>query len=300
MLHALLTLAGLALGQQTDTTVAVQPGTRLNVNNFGGEIVVRAWGGGGSENRVRVRASHSSRTRVDVSTGMQTVTVRAQGRRGTPQLTDMEITVPRGMPVNLSGTHTHITVEGVNADVSAETVEGDVSLVGGNGTVTLRSVEGAVTVRNARGRLDVASVDGEIRIGETSGEIIAETVDGDIVLERIDAAAVDANTVDGDVYYDGTIKDGGRYQFATHDGDISVTVPQRANVTVRVSTFDGEFDASFPVQITETRRRRFTFTLGSGSARLELESFDGDIMLRRPGEAPPRTDTHDTNRDHNQ
>jgi DUF4097 and DUF4098 domain-containing protein YvlB len=298
MLHVLVTLAGLAIVQQTqtDTTVAVQPGMRLSVNNFGGEIVVRAWG----ENRVRVRASHSSRTRVDVSTGMQTVNVRAQGRRGTPQLTDMEINVPRGMPVNLSGTHTHITVEGVNADVSAETVEGDVSLVGGNGTVTLRSVEGAVTVRGARGRLDVASVDGELQIGESSGEIVAETVDGDILLERIDAAAVDANTVDGDIYYDGTIKDGGRYQFTTHDGNISVTVPERANVTVRVSTFDGEFDTSFPVQITETRRRRFNFTIGSGSARLELESFDGDIKLRRPGEAAPPDASHDSDRDHDQ
>lgn len=64
-----------------------------------------------------------------------------------------------------------------------------------------------------------------------------------------------------------------------------MAIPDRANVTVSVASFEGEFDASFPVQITEQRKRRFSFTIGSGSARMELESFDGDIRLRRPGEA---------------
>ena len=286
MLLTLFSLASLALAQQTDTTIAVEPGTRLSVNNYGGEVVVRAW----AENRVRVRASHSSRTRVEIGRGSQSVTVRTEGYRGPPQLTDMEISVPRWMPLNLSGVYTHMTIEGMDANVAAETVEGDVSLVGGTGAVTIKSVEGEVTVRGAKGRVDVGSIEGEIRISETTAEIVAETVDGDIILQGIDAPAVDANTVDGDIYYDGAIKNGGRYRFASHDGDLTISVAERANVSVAVSTFDGEFDASFPVQITETRKRRFMFTIGNGSARLELETFDGDIRLRRPGQARPDRD----------
>jgi DUF4097 and DUF4098 domain-containing protein YvlB len=148
-------------------------------------------------------------------------------------------------------------------------------------------VEGEVSVRGSKGRVDVGSIEGEIRISETTAEIVAETVDGDIIMQGVDAAAVDANTVDGDIFYEGAIKDGGRYRFASHDGDLTVSVPERANASVAVSTFDGEFDASFPVQITETRKRRFTFTIGNGSARLELETFDGDIRLRRPGQVRP-------------
>lgn len=283
MLLTLFSLTSFALAQQTDTTVAVQPGSRLSVNNYGGEIVIRSW----AENRVRVRASHSSRTHVEVAVGSQAVTVRSQGRRGPPQLTDMEISVPRWMALNLNGVYTHISIEGMDANVAAETVKGDVSLVGGSGAVSLRSINGDVTVRSAKGRLDVGSVNGAIRIAETSAEIVAETVNGDIVLQGVDAPAADANTVNGDVYYEGAIKDGGRYRFTSHGGELTVGVPERANVTVVVSTFEGEFDASFPVQITETRRRRFSFTIGNGSARLELESFAGDIRLRRPGEARP-------------
>ena len=290
MLLTLVTLAGLSLAQQTDTTIAVQPGARLSVTNFGGEIVVQSW----AENRVRIRASHSSRTRVEISTGMQTVSVRTEGRRGPPQLTDMEITVPRTMPLNLNGTYTHITIEGVDATVAAETVEGDVSLVGGSGAVTLKSIEGGVTVRGAKGRVDVSSVEGDIRITETTAEIVAETIDGDIVMQGVNTSAVDASTVDGDIFYDGTTKDGGRYSFASHDGDLTVAVPEGANLTVVVSTFEGELDTSFPVPFTETKGRRFTFTIGKGTGRLELETFDGDIRLRRPGQV--RLEEHEGNR----
>ena len=92
------------------------------------------------------------------------------------------------------------------------------------------------------------------------------------------------NTVNGDVSYDGTIKDGGRYRFTTHDGDLRVSVPEKASVTVTVSTFDGDFSACFPVQLSRKSKHRFDLTIGAGSARVELESFNGDIHLCRPGQ----------------
>src|SRR5437773_2578433 len=43
MLTTLATLAALALAQQTDTTVPVRAGARLEISNFGGEIAVKTW-----------------------------------------------------------------------------------------------------------------------------------------------------------------------------------------------------------------------------------------------------------------
>jgi hypothetical protein len=58
------------------------------------------------------------------------------------------------------------------------------------------------------------------------------------------------------------------------------------NATVFVRTFQGDFTADFPVQLPEGQNprsgsKRFNFTLGSGSARIELQSFGGDIVLAR-------------------
>ncbi|HXL53994.1 MAG TPA: DUF4097 family beta strand repeat-containing protein [Gemmatimonadales bacterium] len=280
MLTTLGTLAALALTQQTDTTVPVRAGARLEVHNYGGEIAVKTW----SRNAVRVVADHSSRDRISVDASEQVVRVKTEpGRRGPSQI-DYAVTVPAWMALNLSGVYTDIKVDGAQNEITAETVQGEVTVLGGSGNVSLKSVMGAVTLEKARGRIDLSSVNEEIRATDVSGDITAETVNGDITLIQIESANAEANTVNGDITYDGTIKDGGRYRFGTHDGDVRVSVPEKANASVSVSTFNGDFSACFPVQLTGKTKHRFNFTLGSGSARLELESFSGDIKICRPGQ----------------
>lgn len=280
MLALLGAVAGLALAQQTDTTLAVQQGARLEVENFGGEIVVRTW----TQNRVRVQANHSSRDYVDIRASARAVRVEAESRRGMPHLVDYHITVPTWMAVELQGVSTDMTVEGTEAAIRIETVEGDVRVTGGRDEVSLQSVGGSVTLSGSRARVEVSSVDGDLRLSEITGNITAETVDGSIVIEKAQADAVDANTVDGDILYVGAIRNSGRYVLTTHDGAVTVSIPEGTNATISVATFDGKLDASFPLQLRETRARRFSFTLGNGGARVELETFDGAIQLRRPNE----------------
>ncbi|HMH82139.1 MAG TPA: DUF4097 family beta strand repeat-containing protein [Gemmatimonadales bacterium] len=289
MLTTLATLAALGLAQQTDTTIPVRAGARLEVSNFGGEIAVKTW----SKSAVRITASHSSRDRITIDASDQVVHVKSQSRRGPSQVVDYEITVPTAMALALSGVYTDITVDGAQGEVTAETVEGAVKVSGGAGTVSLKSVQGEVTLEKARGRIDLSSVNEAITATAISGDIAVETVNGDITLTQIESANTEANTVNGDIVYDGTIKDGGRYRFSTHDGDLRVSVPERASVAVAVSTFNGDFNACFPVQLSRKTKHRFDFTIGSGSARLELESFNGDIRICRPGQLIKDKDKHE-------
>jgi DUF4097 and DUF4098 domain-containing protein YvlB len=297
MLWTLATLAGLALAQQTDTTVAVESGTRLRVDNYGGQVQIR----GGAENRVRVRAEHASRDRVELVRQGSTLTVKSESRRGLPQSVDFTITVPRWMAVAVSGVYIDADIAGTEGDVAVETVQGEVSLTGGNGFISLESVEGVVTVRGARGRIKTSSVNEGIEVYDAVGDLQVETVNGDVTLRGIDGTNVEATTVNGDIEYDGTMKDNGRYSFASHNGDITVSVPERANLTVGISTYQGEFDSTFPVTLEGVSpKRRFSFRLGSGSGRLEVESFQGDIRLRRPTEMRRERGKGDTNHDHDE
>lgn len=295
MLTTLATMATIALLQQTDTTVPVHAGARLEVENFGGEITVKTW----TKNAVRVEATHSSRDRIVIEATELHVRVKSEGRRGPAQV-DYSITAPTWMALALSGVYTDIHVEGADNEVTGETVQGEISVRGGSGNVSLKSVQGAVTLEKSRGRIDLSSVNEEIKATDISGDLSAETVNGDIRLIRIESANAEANTVNGDVTYEGTINDQGRYRFATHDGSLYVAVPEKANVSVTVGTFNGEFRACFPVQLREKTKHRFSFTIGSGSARLELESFDGDIKLCRPGalsNGRHAKDRHDRDKD---
>jgi hypothetical protein len=61
-----------------------------------------------------------------------------------------------------------------------------------------------------------------------------------------------------------------------------------------VATLDGEVVNLFPVQALEhPTRRRTTFRVGAGSARVDIESFNGDVRVGRPGQLTIEHDNDD-------
>jgi hypothetical protein len=69
-----------------------------------------------------------------------------------------------------------------------------------------------------------------------------------------------------------------------------------------VRTYNGGFNSNLPVKgegdVNDVRRgRRVVFTLGTGSAEFELESFSGGIRLRKPGTVAPASKSRDKKAD---
>jgi DUF4097 and DUF4098 domain-containing protein YvlB len=287
-------LAALTLIQQIDSTVPVERGQRLELDLYAGDVDVKTW----SRNAVRVVAEADGRGRVEIERSATTLSIRSSGRRGPPPSTDVQLTVPAWMALDLSGVYTDISIAGARGPITAETVQGEVTAEGGEGLVSLKSVQGGVSVTGAKGRIEANSVNADVEVTRCSGEISAETVNGDIDLTGTDATTLTATSVNGDVGYDGPMHAGGRYALSTHNGDITLAVADGASAAVSVSTFNGEFESDFPVTITETRKgKRFNFTVGSGSSQVTLESFQGTIQLVRPGSAHHR-DRDDDDHDH--
>ena len=280
-------LAALTLIQQIDSTVPVERGQRLEVDLFAGDVDVKTW----SKNAVRVVADPDGRGRVEIERSATSLSVRTTGRRGPPLSTDIELTVPAWMALDISGVYTDITIAGARGPISAETVQGDVSAEGGEGLVSVKSVQGGVSVTGAKGRIEANSVNADVEVRRSTGEVSTETVNGSIDLVGTDATTLTATSVNGDLNYDGPLHSGGRYALSTHNGDITLAVTEAASAAVSVSTFNGEFESDFPVTLTETRKgKRFNFTIGSGSAQVTLESFQGTISLVRPGSRHHRDD----------
>ena len=291
MLFALVpALAALTLIQQIDSTVPVEKGQRLEVDVFAGDVDVKTW----AKNAVRVVADPGGPGRVEIERSATALSVRTTGRRGPPSSTDITLTVPAWMALDISGVNTDITIAGARGSISAETVQGDVTAEGGEGLVSVKSVQGGVSLTGAKGRIDANSVNADVEVHRSSGEISTETVNGSIELVGTDATTLTATSVNGDLSYDGPVHAGGRYSLSTHNGDITLAMDEKTSAAVSVSTFNGEFESDFPVTLTETRKgKRFNFTLGSGSAQVTLESFQGTISLVRPGSQHHRDRDHD-------
>lgn len=283
MLLHLLALLSLQAPQsfQTDTIFAVAQGTRLSVENQGGDIVVKTW----ERNQVRIQATHSRRTRIDIRHSGAVLSLEAEAERGPANMVDYLITTPVWMALDLEGMYATVTVDGTRAPIAVETLEGDISVTGGAETVELESVQGRISLTGARGKITLTSVSEDIEASDIHGEITAESVSGDILLRRIDSRSVDVQTVSGELIYDGSVVANGRYSLLTHSGNILVSMPDDANATVATATGSGRVTASFGLPASERpSRRRQTFRFGSGSASVELESFSGNVVLLRTAE----------------
>jgi hypothetical protein len=276
MLLILAALAVTASPQGTDTTISVRGDTRLELSSAEGEVTVQTW----SRSAIRIAADHDEDTHVEVDQGGRTLRLRARARYG-PSEVSWRLTVPVEMALDLSTQSGDVRVNGVRGEIAVASVEGNIVVQGGAGFVSLQSVEGDIEVTGTGGRLRVTTVDGKIAIRGATGDIKASAVDGDILLDDVESSEVEANTVDGAIRFSGTIRPGGRYSLSSHDGDVTVAAPA-INADVTVSTFSGEFESDYPVTLTGTQHRgRMNFTLGSGGARLNLESFDGTVALRK-------------------
>lgn len=265
-----------------DTTVAVPAGARLEMNQVDGSVRVTAW----AKSSVRVVAAHGGDAEIEVAVSGRRVTVSAQDPDGGPYDGDLEISAPADLALSISTVSGSIAVTGSLADLDLESVEGDVTVEGGSGVVTLHSVSGDVRVTGARGRIELNTVDGSIDGRNLDGEVSAETVDGEVTLVGVTGAGVDATTVDGNVRLEAALKAGGRYRLNSHDGDVTLSVPA-LDAAVSISTFSGSFESDFPVTLNSTRGgKRMDFTVGTGAASVDLESFDGDIRIEKRSATP--------------
>ena len=244
MLSAYL-VAVLALAAPTarfDTTFAVPRDARIHLDNLNGSIEIRAW----DRNAVRIEPSRGTTDRIDIRTAGSYVHVRAVGSHSRTRAVTYVVSVPVRAAVRITGPFSDVSVSGTEGEIVVDVVQGDVRVRGGSGVIDLRSVQGGV------------------------------------VLEDVDAGDVVASAVNGQISFRGVIHDDGRYSLSTHNGSVVVEIPEGTNATVAVSTVTGAVDFGIPVTLTEVRRgERFSVTLGRGTARIDLESFNGTIQIRR-------------------
>ncbi len=263
--------------QQTDTLVTVPHGTRLELTSRRGNVRIRTW----DRDAVRISTDDEhDALRVERTGSVLQVRPRDWNTRSI----NVELTIPRDMRIRLDGMDTEVNIEGAGAEVDVQTLNGDITVEGGSGYVNLRTVHGEIELSGARARVNVGTVSEDITLHDVQGDVRAETVNGDITMTDMRSANVTAEAVTGDLRYEGTVQPNGQYSLSTHSGDVVMGVPRDANATIRVSTYQGDFEADYPVRlIGSTEDREFTFSLGNGSASITLSSFSGSVRVRRPG-----------------
>jgi hypothetical protein len=288
LIGALLLPAALAAQtarQRVDTSFTFDRGGLVHLSLVSGEI--RVVTGTGSE--IRIVAS-TERGRLETSFSRSRVSIEARSVNGRMGATSYELTVPAGTRVDANAVSGDITVRGTGAEVDANSVSGDISIEDATRVVEAASVSGNVDLRRISGRIEASSVSGDVDVDDASGDFEAESVSGSVLVRRGKLRVFRAETVSGDLAYEGTLDAAGDYRFNSHSGQVTISVPSNGGAALDLETWSGNITSDFPLTLQpgdnmSGRRRRMQFNIGQGGARISAETFSGDIAIRR---ATPR------------
>jgi DUF4097 and DUF4098 domain-containing protein YvlB len=261
-----------------DTLLPLARNGAVEIQLHAGEIIVTGW----SRSEVKVRAeSERGQVRVDVSPSY--IEIGTRGVRSRHGDTRVEVSVPEGTRLTVAAGSADVSVRGVKGEVDVTTTTGDVVIDDASTRVSFESMSGDVQISRVQGDLRGEAMSGEIGVTDVSGGVEIETVSGDLTLHNVRSRSVRAESVSGSVEFEGRTERGGRYDFASHSGDVRLVLPQTLGALISVETFNGTIDSDFPITLNPGQRhgREFEFQVGDGGARIGASSFSGGIYIQR-------------------
>ena len=281
-------------------TLAIGANGSLELKTVTGQITCVA--GTGSSATVEVIRRSRGRTDADAKQGL--VDVRAdvdhKGERATvvavyptgrqpqprPYSVDVSyvVTAPAGTRVSASSVSGDVSVRGVKGDVSASSVSGDVSIANAAQVGAAKSVSGNVSIVGlaSSSAVNVGSVSGTVTFESVKAtQVNAESVSGSIsFVNGGTTTGVSFKSVSGNIDYDGEIGKGGRFEFASHSGNVRVTA-SAVGFELQASTFSGAIrtEPQQALRSATSSPRSVRGTVGDGSAVLVTTTFSGNITV---------------------
>ncbi len=267
-----------------DTTYTFNKNGAITVSAESGDVVITGW----ARDQIRIHAeSDENDIRFETTSDRMTLGIAGGRRHGD---TRFEVTVPYGVRVDARTQSGDISVRGTHGAVDVHAQSGDIRVDDVVNLLGITTVSGDVTAANVNGDVAISTISGDVTLTDARGTIDAASVSGSIVLREITSRLVRGKTTSGDVTYDGTIDRAGRYDLTSHSGDISLHIPRDADAQLTVSTWNGGIDSQFPITVKPGEHvmgsgvsKHITFQIGGGSARINVETFNGDITISSNG-----------------
>jgi hypothetical protein len=123
---------------------------------------------------------------------------------------------------------------------------------------------------------------GTVELRAVKGHVSASTIDGDVRLANVSSSSLDVKVTSGDIYFDGTLSDGGSYSLQTMKGDVDVTLPKGTpfNLSARALSENINLgDFGFALTGGNRSSKGVSGTHLRGGPRLTLITYAGRIIM---------------------
>jgi hypothetical protein len=276
--------AGVVEGKWIDTIIKIDRGGVVDLNLGSGDVVVTGW----SRDEIRVRAAAESGTvRLHV-TSLFAALRAVPGPSGGSSAVRYEVSVPANVRVLVRTGKGTVIAKGIGGDCEIRAGDGDIQVNDIGGLVVAELMSGEFIGTSLSGGVRIDAIAADVEIIGAAGEIVIDNTSGETRVSDAKSSSVRVQSVSGDIHFQGTIERNGRYRLGSHSGTVSVGIPEGGGALVSLASHNGTIDTGkLPITLQPSSRgnpeKRLLGHIGDGSARLEIETFSGSIVIRGPG-----------------
>jgi DUF4097 and DUF4098 domain-containing protein YvlB len=278
-------------GTPISQTRSVDAHARIDVSNIKGSVTVSGWDkpevsitgtlGDGAKGLAVEGGGDQLTIRVEPPDKQGWFSWGAESRMGDTML---DLKVPREAEMKIEVVSADVALSGVaGRSLDVNSVSGKLRLDSDAKEIEVDSVSGNIDLTGKADRGHLETVSGNIRARGLGGQIKFETVSGDIDAENGDYREISAGTVSGDINLRGKPSTEARVDVETMSGDVHLYLPSDVSAHLRATTFSGSIRSDFGSVKDEEHGPGSSLdaTTGSGDARVTLETFSGDVEVRR-------------------
>lgn len=291
---ALLLAAGQALADTPiNETRPLAADARLSIDNVKGAVNVSAW----DQDQVRITGTLGEGVRkLDIEGDAHDLSIKVKAPDGSGLFnwgsdsrmgpTVLNVQVPRGVSLEIDVVSATASVKGLDGgEIEVDSISGKVGIDARSPKVSVDSVSGNVELSGQIGDVEVGTVSGDVIAPHIGSRGKLETVSGDIRTGGGPFRELSMNTVSGDIDVNGSLADGGSIDVDSMSGDVTIELPAALSARIDASSFSGSLRSDFG-SVEEHEHgpgSELKATAGDGSGSITLETFSGDIRLRKGG-----------------
>lgn len=281
--------------------------TKPTITTIGGLVTLNANAEGSGDHSVETDLDISLPRKAQVSITSRRGDVNLAGRDGNIDIAaqhsdtavedvngNVKVSQEKGS-VKVEQVTGDVHVEGRVNEVSVSDVKGAVQLDGEfQESVKLARIEKSVTFKSSRTDMELSRIEGTLDLD--SDELHAEQITGPLHLTtrsknvRLEEVSGDVRLQDDNGAIEVGMRTLGNVQIDSKNGDIQLSVPDKAGFRLDAHTRDGEIQSDFSeLKVNnDEHEAKASGSVGNGSSHIVLNNEHDGIEIRKASSVPPK------------
>lgn len=289
----LLAFTLVAMPVLADTTInqthALAPDAHLSVSNVAGSVTIQTW----DKHEVSITGTLGRNSKLKVDGDANDLSIKVKNLKdgdsswfGHDDMgpTTLKLMVPKGVNLSVGTVSAPITATGLaGGKLDLNTVSGNLQIDADSPNVKANSVSGDIQLSGTAATFNVNTVSGDVRVDKVGGHATAQTVSGEVQMQGGPFHEVSVETVSGDIVLAGSMASDVAAKLHSMSGDIQLSMAGSPQAALDATSFSGDIRSAFGT-VSEPKYgpgSSLHFKLGDGDGNITLNSFSGDITIRK-------------------